>query len=193
NLANFSGWGIIVDISEYYPGEFFVDLHAETGEYEYKGRIYSFERTFEVLFHSPLLFANEQSKTMAVYCEIQVIPYYFTSYVSYYILFNSVIYASIYNSTNYNIKNVKMEYTGFLGFWLSWVVNFSIADFEEGAYYATVIVVYEGKIFISAPSRTVFVGEEPPTEKTGESFVVLASVLVLSSPLVRKRKKRERL
>ncbi|MHA1408315.1 MAG: hypothetical protein ACTSSG_13170, partial [Candidatus Heimdallarchaeaceae archaeon] len=178
------------DISEYYPGEFFVDLHAETGEYEYKGRIYSFERTFEVLFNPPLLFANEQSKTMVVYCRIQVIAYYFTIYVNYYILFNSEIYASIYNSTNYNIKNVKMDNVGFSGFSLSWGANFSIANFEEGAYYATVIVVYEGKIFISAPSCTIFVGEETPTEKTAESLIVLVSIPVLSFLLVVERKKK---
>lgn len=167
------GWMIDFNVRDYNPGIYYIDLHAETGDYYYDGRLYVFEIVFDILFQEPLFVINNVSKTMGVCCRIRTEPFYFTDYV----LFDSDICVSIYNSSNHNISTLSLEYSGFSGYWKAWFLNNSIEDFEEGSYYVIVSLKYEGKLFLSNPSEIqLFIASIP----THTPIEIMLPIIVLA-------------
>ena len=138
---------------------------------------------------------NEE-ETFVLQCSITTEPYIYNEYI---LIDSSEVTASFFNSSNHNILNVSLYCSGFIGYWYTWSSGYiNSSNFEEGLYYATVCVEYDGELYFSSPSNPVFIGEEESTETsetTKSNFLFILSVLstmVISiSYLLKMRRKRK--
>jgi len=147
-----------------------------------------------------LLGLNIENQTMHISISITVEPYIYLDYI----LFNSSIYGCIFNSTNYLVKTIPLNWGGFSFWWYHWTALVNIDDFETDTYYSVGLVVYEDDVFFSPPSNEVFyqsnLSTETPTEtnepttpesteNTISTLLSVISVLFISCLYFWKRKK----
>jgi len=201
DINQFHGWGKVIYIFDYdYPGIYYINLMVQTGLYYFNSTIDSFEINFSIHFSNPLLGLNIENQTMHISISITVEPYIYLDYI----LFNSSIYGCIFNSTNYLVKTIPLNWGGFSFWWYHWTALVNIDDFETDTYYSVGLVVYEDDVFFSPPSNEVFyqsnLSTETPTEtnepttpesteNTISTLLSVISVLFISCLYFWKRKK----
>jgi len=160
----YNGWGTIINTQNFPPRTYFVDLFAISGEYHYNETIYSYKDNFEIYFGYVYLVSYYDNETMVVLGSASSDQFDFLEYI---LLEHSIIYAYILDETDHMVRNVSLNWTGFIGFYYTFSSgSFNVSELSQGYYYAEVVLVYDEEFYLSPFSDSVYYGEQEPTTPT---------------------------